>query len=180
MTKDKKHNLFKMLYFISIMLGVLSCAAFLTFPIIKWELPTYAGSEVNLYSGIGMIIGGDVTLHTTTIINQTTINNAYTIEKPFNTIAFIALLLLCTGILSACFISFMKSLNKNKLIALIPMCLILAGGIFALTIRNSFMNSWGIHELVADGFKLGYGTIIAGASAIISGLIGITASILKK
>ena len=179
--KAKKNSSFGWLNILIAALGISSGVVFATLPMIKATLTTYASETVNMYSGIAMIFGGEATNNwTTTYGNNSYVSGTRMVELTFNTMAFIALVLVVLGSLLALATHLSKVLSKNKFVGLFTGLLLLAGGILMVTIRTSCLTALDINEHLVDLYSLAYGAIVAGIIAMVAGISSIAITVLKK
>jgi uncharacterized membrane protein YidH (DUF202 family) len=128
-----------------------------------------------------MIFGGKATIYyKLTVYDGSIIKDTATSDVSFNLIAFLALALICLGVIIASLTLAFKSLNKNKLLKVIPTLLFIGGGLLILMTKNSYMNAFEVNEYLLDNYSLGYGAIIACISAISAGVVNLVAAISKK
>lgn len=162
-------------------LGVLSVILFGVLPMMKSTLTTYLSETNYLYSGFSMIFGGEATNNWTTVYNSgTTTTGSSLVEVSFNTMAFVAFLLVVLGTLVSLANLVSKSLAKNKLVGLLAALLLLAGGVMMVTVKGSCLTALNINEHLVDLYSLGYGAIVSGIVAMLAGLTTAAVSVLKK
>lgn len=183
--KTKKSNSNKLVSAICALLGAVSVFLFALLPMVKNVATVLATTTVTTYSGFAMIFGGEANLAfeaTTTNpitnnVSVTTGTDTMTVE--FNTLAFVAFLLVCLGSVLALLSAISKSLSKNKLSCILAAALLFVGGALMLCVRESTLTALQV-EYFADLYSLAYGTIVAGIVAMVSGLSTAVITIIKK
>lgn len=146
--------------FITIALIVISICILTIMPMVKSVTEAFSNTTVT-YKGIGMIIGGNVDVESTSIlVNNKVITDSYLIESNFNLNAFSIVLLNLISIIIIFAVTYLKSIRKNKILPVIASILLVISAIMTLTIKNSAVKALGF-EYAKDYFSLGYGSIIS-------------------
>ena len=179
--KKKKSNLkvLKSITYIAIAMGIFSCFLYGYLPMMKSTVSI--ANNTNLYSGFAMIFGGEATVEWSTLtINDITQTGIRYIDVNFNTVAFIGFIAVVLGVIVSLLQLAIKSIHKNKIIGLLSALLILSGGIGMICVRDSALTAMNINKALQSLYEIGYGAIISGIMAIISGVsIGVI-NFLKK
>lgn len=148
--------------------ALISAFLFALLPMVKTVLKLGSSETVTNYGGFSMIFGG-------TVIEGKVVN----VTADFNTLAFIAFLLVVVGAILMVVFEFVPSLKNNKIVALIPAAVVFLGGILMFCVKGSAATALGLED-VKDDVLLAAGPIVGGIFAVLAGGAGVVLPVLKK
>lgn len=180
MAKAKKSSI----SYLPVIAGVIAVVAVILYavlPMVSYKSTGFGITTTFSLSGFGMIFGSEELAYTSIASTaKSSTELELTTEVAFNTMAFIAFLLVAIGAVLALATPFVKALSSNKLVAIIVGALMLVGGILMFTSKGAAMTALDVNENLVEYYSLGIGAIIGGILAIIAGLATAASGLLKK
>lgn len=164
----KKNNKLNFVTLGLALVAIVSAFLFALLPMVKTVVKIGSSETVTNYGGFSMIFGG-------TVIE----GKVLSVTANFNTLAFIAFLLVLVGAILMVVFEFVPSLKSNKIMALIPAALVFIGGILMFCVKGSAATALDAEE-IKDDFLLAAGPIVGGIFAVLAGGAGVVLPVLKK
>jgi len=168
----KKNNKLNFVTLGLALVAIVSAFLFALLPMVKTVVKIGSSETVTNYGGFSMIFGG-------TVSESEVLGVTIKVTASFNTLAFIAFLLVVVGAILMVVFEFVPSLKSNKIVALIPAAVIFIGGILMFCVKGSAATALDAEE-IKDDFLLAAGPIVGGIFAVLAGGAGVVLPVLKK